>query len=297
MKVEMMDIGAIKPDPKQPRKNFDREKLKESSESYRHHGTIVPIEIDENNRIIVGELRWRSCKLAGLKQVPCVRKTGLTPEQRIERQLVENLNRQDLKMVDIIPQLKKLLNHIASNMDKDKKHPYDEGVTELARRLGVNQGWLSGILKIDREAPQEVKEALKKNEIKTKIAVEMQSLKPETQKRILPELKETKGREVARQKIRDAKKLEKLEELEKDLPETEKILIPEIKKTPQDYVDEINTKLMETWYLIGVKLPSNKKDEILKWVSDHLTSEQKKELIDTLEVTMAGIQNFLNYLR
>lgn len=177
--IRYVDIDKIRPDPNQPRKTFDAEKLKESAESFKHHGTIVPIEIDENNKIIVGELRWRQAKLAGLKKIPIRLVKGLTPEQRLERQLVENINRQNLEVNEVIPKLKLLLKHYKNeNKKKGKKYNACKEQKELAKRLGISESWLSKLIDLDK-APKEIKDAVKKKEISVNTAVEIRTLNSE----------------------------------------------------------------------------------------------------------------------
>jgi len=65
----IIEVSKIKPDPNQPRKTFDEDKLKYLAESILSNGLLKPIEIDENNIIIDGERRWRASKIAELKEV------------------------------------------------------------------------------------------------------------------------------------------------------------------------------------------------------------------------------------
>jgi len=63
----------------------------------------------KRNQIIVGELRWRAAKIANLKEIPCIRKTGLTPTLKLEEQLIENIHHHKLDLGECIDELKLLL--------------------------------------------------------------------------------------------------------------------------------------------------------------------------------------------
>lgn len=152
MEIKEIEIDKLRLDKNQPRKTFDEEKLNESVETFKNHGVIQPIEVDRNNVIITGELRYRAAKIAGLKTVPC-KVLELTKEKRLERQLIENFNRQDMTLADNIQAVKRYM--------RSSKLP----LQQVARKLGISDTWLSANLIIDKEAPKELKNALKKGQI------------------------------------------------------------------------------------------------------------------------------------
>ena len=74
-KIQTIKIGNIKPNPNQPRKYFDEEKLKELSESIKENGVIQPLIVQQDGTkymIIAGERRYRASKLAGIEELPCI---------------------------------------------------------------------------------------------------------------------------------------------------------------------------------------------------------------------------------
>ena len=93
--ITMVYLDRITTDPEQPRTEFDEESITGLAETIEKQGIINPIEIDNNCMIVTGELRYRAAKLLGLQQVPCTIWEG-EPARRFERQLVENLGRNDL---------------------------------------------------------------------------------------------------------------------------------------------------------------------------------------------------------
>ena len=73
--VNEVPIADLRPNPYQPRRVFDEEKLEDLAASIREHGVIQPIIVRAAVRgyeIVAGERRWRAAKSAGLTQVPVV---------------------------------------------------------------------------------------------------------------------------------------------------------------------------------------------------------------------------------
>lgn len=101
--VSEIKITQIEPDPDQPRKDFDQEKLEVLAESIKIHGVIQPLIVTEQKegfyRIIAGERRWRASKLAGLTTIPAVVRE-YSKQQSAEIALVENLQREDLNGIE-----------------------------------------------------------------------------------------------------------------------------------------------------------------------------------------------------
>src|SRR5947209_250810 len=97
MKIEMMDPNKIKPDPNQPRKTFDEEKIRLLAETYKIEGMITPIEVDEKLKIIIGERRWKAAILARLKKIPVV----VNPSKnRLQRQLIEEFQKENISPLE-----------------------------------------------------------------------------------------------------------------------------------------------------------------------------------------------------
>ncbi len=101
--VVELKITQIEPDPDQPRKDFDLEKLEWLAESIKIHGVIQPLIVTEQKdgfyRIIAGERRWRASKLAGLTTIPAIVRE-YSKQQSAEIALVENLQREDLNGIE-----------------------------------------------------------------------------------------------------------------------------------------------------------------------------------------------------
>jgi ParB family chromosome partitioning protein len=101
-----MEIDRIVPDPDQPRKEFAEDAIRQLAESIKKFGILLPLRVrwsqDLGKWILLsGERRLRAAARAGLKTVPCIFvDRDLSAEEILEEQLIENLQRQDLKPIE-----------------------------------------------------------------------------------------------------------------------------------------------------------------------------------------------------
>ena len=96
--ILQLPVGAIRPNPMQPRRVFEEAALQELAASVKQHGILQPLTVRQTGRgweLVAGERRLRAAKLAGLATVPCLETTA-DDRQSALLALVENLQRQDL---------------------------------------------------------------------------------------------------------------------------------------------------------------------------------------------------------
>ncbi len=110
--VFWIDVDKIRPNPYQPRREFDEGPLRDLSESIRQYGVLQPLTVSRVERVkedggivseyelIAGERRLRASKLAGLTQVPALIRTGDNAMMKLELAIIENLQREDLNAVE-----------------------------------------------------------------------------------------------------------------------------------------------------------------------------------------------------
>ena len=95
-------VDAIQPNPFQPRRVFQDNRLEELAQSIRANGIIQPLVVRLVNghyQLVAGERRWRAAKLAGVDLVPVVVRE--IPENRLlEITLIENIQREDLNPME-----------------------------------------------------------------------------------------------------------------------------------------------------------------------------------------------------
>lgn len=101
--VNSLKLSQVEPNPNQPRKTFDAEKLQALADSIAEHGLLQPIAVKKNENgfytIIAGERRWRAAKIAGLKEIPAV-VYEFDDKAVAELSLIENLQREDLNPIE-----------------------------------------------------------------------------------------------------------------------------------------------------------------------------------------------------
>jgi len=111
--VYFIEVDKVFPNPFQPRKDFDEERLKELSDSIRMYGVLQPLVVTRKEvtkedgglatvyELIAGERRLRASKLAGIREVPAlIRSTEDDDRVKLELAIIENLQREDLNPVD-----------------------------------------------------------------------------------------------------------------------------------------------------------------------------------------------------
>ena len=98
-------INRIRPNPAQPRRQFDEAKLNELAESLRTKGVLQAILVrpdpkdSQQYQIIAGERRWRAAKLAGLERIPVVVR-DVDELELLEVGIIENVQRADLNPIE-----------------------------------------------------------------------------------------------------------------------------------------------------------------------------------------------------
>jgi ParB family chromosome partitioning protein len=98
-------IEFLKPNPRNPRRNFDEAELGELAASMRERGIIQPIVVrpvrgaEDSYEIIAGERRWRAAQRAGLHAVPIVQ-LDVSDGEALELAIIENVQRTDLNPLE-----------------------------------------------------------------------------------------------------------------------------------------------------------------------------------------------------
>ena len=95
-------IDSIDPNPIQPRRVFQGERLAELAQSIQANGIIQPLVVrkaGDRYQLVAGERRWRAAKLAGLDQVPAVVQ-DIPDDRLLEITLIENIQREDLNPIE-----------------------------------------------------------------------------------------------------------------------------------------------------------------------------------------------------
>ena len=149
--INEIAIDLIKPNPDQPRINFDEEALEELATSIRELGIIQPLTLRSAEAgtymIISGERRYRAAKLAGLDTVPAYVRTA-NDSELTEMALIENIQREDLNAIEIALTFRKL------------NDQYNLTQERLSERIGKKRATIANFLRL-LKLPAEVQLGLR----------------------------------------------------------------------------------------------------------------------------------------
>lgn len=144
-----VETALLKPNPHQPRSEFDAKSLDELADSIREHGILEPIVIeqaDEGFYIIMGERRTRAAKIAGLEKVP-VRLGKYDEQKRLELALIENIQRADFNPIEEALAYYNLMQ--MSDLSQD----------EVAKRVGKKRPTVANALRL-LKLPEDMQKSL-----------------------------------------------------------------------------------------------------------------------------------------
>ncbi len=160
-----IDVDKVKPNPFQPRREFDEARLKDLASSIRQYGILQPLVVTRSEvfredgsmfaeyELISGERRLRASKIAGLLQVPAIIRSGEQSDRvKLELAIIENLQREDLNAIDRAKSFKQLVDQF------NLKH------TEIAEKIGKSREYVSNSLRL-LTLPEEIQNALAEGKI------------------------------------------------------------------------------------------------------------------------------------
>jgi ParB/RepB/Spo0J family partition protein len=142
--LTLVPVADVRPNPDQPRKHFDEEKLAELAASIKAHGLLQPIVVRPAGagfELLAGERRFRAAQIAGVDRLPALIREVEDP---LEVALIENLQREDLSPLEEAEGLSTLI----------ARHGYSHRA--VAELLGKSRPYVSNTLALTR-LPQEVK--------------------------------------------------------------------------------------------------------------------------------------------
>jgi len=159
-----IDTDKIKPNPYQPRRDFDEARLQDLADSIKQYGVLQPltvsrVEVEKEGgglvteyELIAGERRLRASKLAQVSQVPVIIRTGDTAIMKLELAILENLQREDLNSVDRARAFFRLVTEFKFTHN------------EVAKKMGKSREYVSNSLRI-LSLPEEILNALSEGKI------------------------------------------------------------------------------------------------------------------------------------
>ena len=140
-----LPVTLIKPNPSQPRTNFDEAALAALAASIEATGVVQPLLVrplpDGSYELVAGERRWRAAQQAGLEKVPAVVRDQAEAE-RLQAALIENMVREDLNPVEEARACSALVDDLGLTKE------------ELAKRVGRSRPAVSNLIRL-LELPDE----------------------------------------------------------------------------------------------------------------------------------------------
>jgi ParB family transcriptional regulator, chromosome partitioning protein len=131
-------VGAVTPNPKQPRTHFDDEAIGALAASIREVGILQPIVVrraDGGYELIAGERRLRAARMAGLATIPVVVR-DTDDSDTLREALIENIHRQDLGPIELAEAFRQLLEELGLKQE------------ELADRVGVSRSHIANTIRL-----------------------------------------------------------------------------------------------------------------------------------------------------
>src|SRR5699024_8770212 len=148
--IKYLPITAIKPNPYQPRRNFDQKALEELSQSIKSYGIIQPISVrqlsNDSYEIVAGERRLRASELAELETIPVII-VDFRDKESAMMALIENLQREDLNFIEEAEGYHNLI----------RDHSFTQ--QELAEKIGKSQSTIANKIRL-LKLPEDLQKTL-----------------------------------------------------------------------------------------------------------------------------------------
>ncbi|MEI6831227.1 MAG: ParB/RepB/Spo0J family partition protein [Candidatus Omnitrophota bacterium] len=152
--IVYVQSGEIKPNPFQPREDFDQQSIEELAQSIKEKGVIQPLLVrrkGDNYELIAGERRLRAANSLGLKEIPIIVR-DVSDQDSLELALIENIQREDLNPIEEAHAYQHLM---------DKFQVTQEKISEV---LGKARSTITNTLRL-LKLPHEIQQEMKKGRI------------------------------------------------------------------------------------------------------------------------------------
>lgn len=262
-KVERIPVSEIRPNPYQPRQNFDQEALEELADSIKQNGVLQPIIVRKSSakgyELVAGERRHRASILAGIDTIPAIIRE-LNEEFMIRYAILENLQREDLTPLEEADAYQLMMEKLGLTQEK------------VADALGKSRSHVANHLRL-RTLPSEVKLLLNEGKLSMGQARTLRSLSDE------PEVIR-----LAKKAVAENLTVRQLEKMVYDIKN--KTNEPEKPKTPKKspFIREYENQLMDKF---GTDVKISEQGEKGKIQIEYTSqSDLNRILIDVLSIDL-----------
>lgn len=153
--INRIPVDDIEPNPRQPRRDFDEQSLRDLASSIQLHDIIQPITVSKlasgKYRLISGERRWRATKMAGLKDIPAYVRHA-NDSQLLELALLENLQREDLNAMEIALSYKRMMEELGYTQE------------QVGERMSVDRSTVANFIRL-LKLPPDIQLAVRNGEM------------------------------------------------------------------------------------------------------------------------------------
>ena len=242
--VLKIDLDKISPNPYQPRKIFDEEKIDELAASISENGVFQPIIVKQFNDkyiIVSGERRYRACQKLKLKTIPAI--VRAYDESKVaEIALIENLQRENLTAMEEASAYQTIMKELGLTQ------------AELAKKIGKSRSYITNVVGL-LSLPKEVAELVSEGKITSGHARPLSKLKDE--KRII---------EIANEIVKKNLNVRDVEAITKNEKKTKTIKVSSNKysKAESKMQNYLGCKVKINEDKITISFPKENRNEIIK---------------------------------
>ncbi len=224
-----VEIEKIRPNPHQPRTQFDEASIDELARSIKETGIIQPLLVvpeEDHYKLIVGERRWRAAQRAGLRVVPVIIR-NMTEDKQLEVSLIENIHREDLNPLEIAEAFERMVDQLGLTQQ------------EVADRVGKDRASVANYIRL-LKLPPEIKRFIREGKLSMGQARAILSLEEEElQKRVAFQVVEKSL------SVRETEKL--VQKFKEKPPRAQKLLEdPDLKALEEELIQCLGTKVTIT---------------------------------------------------
>jgi ParB family transcriptional regulator, chromosome partitioning protein len=244
--IQEIEVRRIRPNPFQPRENFNETALENLKNSIAEKGIIQPLsvrKVDDGYELIAGERRLRAVTALEIERVPAYILDVDSDEDMLELSLIENIQREDLNPIDIAKAYDKLLTDC--NLTQE----------QVSRRIGKERSTVANFLRL-LKLPQRIQDSMRLGEVsmghgRALITIENKELQNNIWKKIIKD-------SIS---VRQVEKLAKAKENKKDKsnkPEEKSLFIVEAEEKMRNFLaTQVKVKAGKKGGIIEIEYYSN----------------------------------------
>lgn len=258
--VSELNIDELRPNPYQPRKHFNNEKLEELSMSIKEHGVLQPIIVKKDIKgyiIIAGERRFKASQLAKIETIPAIVRE-YSDDLMMQHALIENLQREDLNPIEEAKSYRLIMQKM--NLTQEK----------FSQKVGKSRAYVANMMRL-LNLPEFVTDAVETKDISTGHAKILAGIKDE--ELILKLAMIVKENQIS---VRDLEELVKESEIPKQAKKKEQASV-------DTYIKSLESNLKSHF---GTKVNIKDKNGKGQIVINYLSNDDLNRVLEVLGIEL-----------